>query len=468
MKKVFALFTALLFVGSMVGQAYKLVKVTSVQHNKMYVIEQKDAGRVLIGYSESNALKSTDSYWTTTLLGDESYVWKALDDDSDGEFVLCNMERYADSPSGHVYISNANASTNLVMSNTGSEFKFTFTGDVALIDHPNNSNRFIGETSAGAGTFKAYAAGNLSSYNHDFYVYELQEMTEPYLIVRPSEIDFETVLQGATVVSQEVEVIYGNLSNPVTYSLSAATPFTASGTIAASGDKITVAASTAAAGEFSVTLTIASGTFTAPVTLKMKVIEGTDPSAQFGEYTGAMSEGDYVITYTGRALNTTSISDTRLGYSEVVPAGGYITGPAADIIWHIAKSGEYWTLYNAAANKYAASKTAKNTATMVADGTIDNALWTVTVTDGKYDFENKSRSESANPENKWLRNNGTNGFACYAANMGGALTLYKKGAVPTAVENIEAAPKAMKVLENGQLIIIRDGVRYNANGTRVE
>lgn len=38
----------------------------------------------------------------------------------------------------------------------------------------------------------------------------------------------------------------------------------------------------------------------------------------------------------------------------------------------------------------------------------------------------------------------------------------------TAVENVEAAVKAQKVIENGQLIIIKNGVRYNALGAVVE
>ncbi len=35
---------------------------------------------------------------------------------------------------------------------------------------------------------------------------------------------------------------------------------------------------------------------------------------------------------------------------------------------------------------------------------------------------------------------------------------------PTAVENAEAEVKAVKVVENGQLVIIKNGVRYNAAG----
>ena len=35
---------------------------------------------------------------------------------------------------------------------------------------------------------------------------------------------------------------------------------------------------------------------------------------------------------------------------------------------------------------------------------------------------------------------------------------------PTSIDNNIVAPKAVKMIENGQLIIIRDGIRYNAQG----
>jgi hypothetical protein len=38
---------------------------------------------------------------------------------------------------------------------------------------------------------------------------------------------------------------------------------------------------------------------------------------------------------------------------------------------------------------------------------------------------------------------------------------------PSAVENIQAAPKAVKVIRNGQIVIIRDGVEYNALGAQL-
>ena len=40
--------------------------------------------------------------------------------------------------------------------------------------------------------------------------------------------------------------------------------------------------------------------------------------------------------------------------------------------------------------------------------------------------------------------------------------------IQTAVENVEGKVVSKKVIEDGQLIIIKDGVRYNANGTIVK
>jgi len=46
--------------------------------------------------------------------------------------------------------------------------------------------------------------------------------------------------------------------------------------------------------------------------------------------------------------------------------------------------------------------------------------------------------------------------------------VFTKSGDPTAVENAEAAVKAVKVVENGQLVIIKNGVKYNAQGAIVK
>ena len=139
-------------------------------------------------------------------------------------------------------------------------------------------------------------------------------------------------------------------------------------------------------------------------------------------FSGKLVEGDYIIYYEGKAMNTTVTND-RLQYEAVSPIDNVITTENAAIVWHIAKSGDYWTIYNADADAYAASTGAKNKAQMLEDGTDDKALWTVSGTE-TYDFVNKKNT--ANSVNAYLRNNGTYGFACYAEGTGGALSLYKK------------------------------------------
>ena len=156
-------------------------------------------------------------------------------------------------------------------------------------------------------------------------------------------------------------------------------------------------------------------------------IEANAADAQFARYTGALTEGDYLIVYDGGAMNTTVSSD-RLQYGAVSPnSNDKITindASQAALIWHIAASGDYWTIYSSAASKYAAGTGAKNKAQLLASGTDNKSLWTVSVGTNTYDFVNKANTAAS--VNATLRRNGTYGFACYATSTGGALSLYKK------------------------------------------
>lgn len=149
---------------------------------------------------------------------------------------------------------------------------------------------------------------------------------------------------------------------------------------------------------------------------------GSGSSNDYELYSGSLTEGDYVIYYDGKAMNTT-VSSGRLGYEEVTPADDKISSPDASIIWHIAASGDYWTIYNEKAASYAAGTGVKNKAQMLEDGTDDKSLWTASG-ESTYEFVNKANTAASANAN--LRNNGTYGFACYATTTGGALSLYKK------------------------------------------
>ncbi|MBR0296218.1 MAG: M6 family metalloprotease domain-containing protein [Paludibacteraceae bacterium] len=157
---------------------------------------------------------------------------------------------------------------------------------------------------------------------------------------------------------------------------------------------------------------------------------GSGSSNEYELYSGALTEGDYLIVYDNGAMNKTVTSD-RFGFGTVTPSENKITTTDATIIWHIAPSGDYWTIYNAGESKYAASTGVKNKAQLLADGTDDKSKWSCTSTSSStnYDFVNKQNT--ANDVNATLRKNGTYGFACYATGTGGALSLYKKSAGTT-------------------------------------
>ena len=245
------------------------------------------------------------------------------------------------------------------------------------------------------------------------------------LSAAPTTIDFGTVYEGATVADKTVAVNFANLTGAVTYS-GLSTPFSATGAISATGDKITISADASTIGEYSQTLTVAStaDSKTAEVTVKINVVEKPAPTGTFTLHTGELVEGDYVIYYSGKAMKA-EVASNRLQYVEVTPSNNEIVDPAAAAIWHIAPSGDNWTIYND--NKgYAAGNGTKSQAQLVANLTGDNAnkaAWTVTGT-STYEFTNVwNTSKSVNAA---LRNNGTYGFACYATSTGGALSLYRK------------------------------------------
>lgn len=138
-------------------------------------------------------------------------------------------------------------------------------------------------------------------------------------------------------------------------------------------------------------------------------------------------EGDYLIVYGGKAMKASVTKNNRLDYSEVSIENNTIANSDESIVWHISQSGNDWTIFNKNTNNYAASTGTKNQAQLLPDGTNNKSLWTVTKTKNASTFEFVNRANSsANPKvNANLRNNGTYGYACYAAATGGPLSLYR-------------------------------------------
>ena len=200
-----------------------------------------------------------------------------------------------------------------------------------------------------------------------------------------------------------------------------------SGTGSTSPQTITVTAVTAndgaqkELGTITVTRTVDDND-ALPVTVNQEAAGETHE--YYALYSGDLTEGDYVIYYNGKAMKNT-VTSNRLDYTAVTPSEDIITDPDASIVWHISKSGDYWYIYNESVEKYAGGNSSKNQGALIASQT-DYTKWTVTGT-STYDFVNYGcANRASNKDNKYLRNNGTYGFACYANSTGGELTLYKK------------------------------------------
>ena len=313
-------------------------------------------------------------------------------------------------------------------------------GTAGVIMTYNDSSYGTMLYNSGSPRFTTYTSTPTASMIQANLYMEYSDGTTPAtpdpLIVADESLAFETTV--GTPQTKTFEVLSEGLTEDITVSLTtnpsnvfSLGSTTISRTASELGATVSVTFTPTTAGTFNGTVTLTStGAESVTVSLSATATESTTPvdpagsSNDFALVTQAsdFTDGDYIIVYNGGAMNTT-VSSNRLQYATVTPTNNVITTTDATIIWHIAKSGNYYTIYNADANKYAASTGTKNQAQLLASGTDDKALWNVT-TGTTFDFTNKNND--ASNINATLRRNGTYGFACYATATGGALSLYKR------------------------------------------
>lgn len=135
-------------------------------------------------------------------------------------------------------------------------------------------------------------------------------------------------------------------------------------------------------------------------------------------------EGDYLVVYEGKAMKA-AVKKDRLDYADVIVKDKRIESSDESIIWHIAPSAEYWTIFSDNTKSFAAGTGVKNKAQLLEDGTDDMSMWTISKSKSASTFEFINKKNKAANVNYTLRNNGTNGFACYATATGGPLSLYR-------------------------------------------
>ena len=174
-------------------------------------------------------------------------------------------------------------------------------------------------------------------------------------------------------------------------------------------------------------------------------------SKEFCLFSGALVEGDYLIFYSGKAMKA-SVSSSRFEYASFTPSNNKILTADSSVIWHIAASGNYWTIYNAGVKKYAASTGANAKGQLLASGSDDMSLWSCSSTSQSTTYEFINKKNSSNSVGANLRNNGTYGFACYSTQTGGALSLYRLKVLTS-------------VASSGQTTQFTNGGTFAYNGT---
>ena len=147
----------------------------------------------------------------------------------------------------------------------------------------------------------------------------------------------------------------------------------------------------------------------------------------FEKHTGALTPGNYLITYEGGALQAAPGSNGRLAYQDITVAGNTVQNPDETLIFRIDNTADgYVTLFNAASNRYIAGTGEKNKGTLLSSVT-DFAKFSVT---GSSTYEFKNLGNKNKGVNHTLRKNGTYGFALYSDStthpVGGPLTLFKE------------------------------------------
>ena len=178
------------------------------------------------------------------------------------------------------------------------------------------------------------------------------------------------------------------------------------------------------ADTYEVTVSYTEGEITKTAKYNITVSDPA-PTGDFELLEGELVAGDYLI-YDDGSLMKAEISSSRFAYEEATPdANGIISNPSQYAVWTLAKSGDYWTFYNAKAGKYAAGTGASGKAQLMDSNSDDKAKWAV---DGGLVVTNKYNTD--NEVNATLRHNfsGNNnyGFACYSATQGGKPLFYKQ------------------------------------------
>ena len=255
-------------------------------------------------------------------------------------------------------------------------------------------------------------------------------------VVKTPLIEADDVLFGnisSTGKTKELVVAGYNLTDAISYTLSEDAAFTVDGTLTAEGGTLTITFTGTTDGKYSATLTLTSGTVTLPVAISATLMSLSGEGTKENPFTV-----EDVI-----ALN--SSLDTNQKYWVI----GYILGSYAN----------GGTIASPAVNSNLALGGTSDAKTFIpvalADGDARKALNVV---------------DNAGNVGKQVKVCGTLEKYFQVAGVKNVKTAdeYEIISNPTAINNTTLNAKTIKTIENGQLVILRDGVKYNAMGVRLQ
>lgn len=364
-------------------------------------------------------------------------------------YTLESVTYEASSTGNYVtYAQNATVSPNVTPAVSGKKVTWTFTGETSEFTFkPSSQTRSNGITVVYSST------GGGST-------------VQPSITTQPQGAVY---VVGATPTALSVVAAAGG-TGTLSYQWYSNTSSSTEGATKVGTNSASYTPSTATAGTTYYYCVVSETGADAPTQSDIVAVAVNNPTGTFELFSGDIEEGDYVIYYNGKAMNNI-VTSSRLQYVEVAPSDNKISNPNVSIIWHIAPISEttYWSIYNDAEGKYAGGTSTKNQAVLLSEVT-NYAAWNITgSTTSTYEFENIGRSLlSTDYNNKWLRNNGTSGWACYSMSTGGALTLYKKH-VDVPVEKPTFSPAAGSYLgaQNIELSCATQGaeIYYTLDGS---
>lgn len=260
-------------------------------------------------------------------------------------------------------------------------------------------------------------------------------------VVKTPQIEADDVLFGkifSTGKTKELVVAGYNLTDAITYTLSEDAAFTVDGTLTAEGGTLTITFTGTNEGDYSATLTLTSGTITLPVAISATLMSLTGEGTKENPFTV-----EDVI-----AINSS------LGTSQKYWVIGYILGSCST------------------GPKIAETPVNSNLALgATSDAKTFIPVELATVTSGSGARATLNVVEHTDNIGKQVKVCGTLETYFSVAGVKNIKTAdeYEIISNPTAIDNATLlSTPTVKTIEKGQLVIIRDGVKYSAMGVRLQ